>query len=292
MRFVVTSRALQQLAVLSIGFSMACFDAEGTNSPPPTLNIGVEPRVATVSQGDSSDLVAVVSANFKLVNAPEVHVTGTPPGVVVRVSRITQGINLASVALVISVAPTVVPGTYGLQLYATNAARESPSTGFMLTVAVRPDCSQAAPCVQWARSATASSEYTSGAWSAHQATGAPNATGCSDDANAWASLEPNTVEWLEVVFSEALVPAGIQVHENYGVSSIVSIEVKDEQGVYRTVFTATPGHLVCPSARTIPVTGMSAKVKAVRLTFDQRTLNDWNEVDAVGLVGYRVGASR
>ena len=287
MRFVVASPAVKRLAVLSIGLSMACFDNEGANSPAPTLNIGVEPGTATVTQGDSSEIVAIVSANFKLVNAPHVSVSGTPPGVEVSVSRTNQGINLASVALVIRVAPTAVPGTYGLELRATNAARESPSAGFTLNVAARPECSQTAPCVQWAFSATASSEYTSDGWSARQATGAPNAMGCSDDRHAWASIEPNTMEWLEVQFSEALFPVGIQVHENYGVSSIVSIEVRDEQGAYRTVFTATPGYLVCPSLRAIPVTDVLVKIKAIRLTFDQRMLNDWNEVDAVGLVGYR-----
>jgi len=287
MRFSVSVPALFRMALLSTGFSMACFDGRGTD-PPPTLHIGIEPRRATVSQGDSSEIVAVVSANFKLVNEPQVFVSGAPPGVDVRVSRINQATTLASVGLQVVVALTAVPGTYGIQLRATNAARESPSISFDLTVAVRPDCSQPAPCLQWAVSATASSQYSSDAWSAAQATGAPNARGCSDDINAWASVEPNTVEWLEVQFNEAMVPVGLQIHENYGVSSIVSVELKDEQGAWHTVFTATPGRLTCPSVRAIPVTSVPGKVKAVRLNIDQRTLNDWNEVDAVGLLGYRV----
>ena len=287
MRFDTASRAVQLPLVLSLGFSVACLDGKATDPGPPRLNITVQPGTATVTQGDSSEIVAVVSANFKLVNAPEVYVSGAPAGINVRVSTTNQGINLASLNIVIAVAPFVAPGTYALQVHATNAARESPATHFSLTVVPRPECSQAAPCVQWARSASASSQYTSDQWSARQATGAPDVIGCSDNPKSWASVEPNTVEWLEVQFSEALVAVGVQVHENYATSSLVSVEVKDEQGGYRTVYTSAPALLACPSIRTFPVIGGTV-VKAVRLTFDQRTLNDWNEVDAVGLVGYRV----
>src|SRR5688572_33094180 len=98
MRFSVSVPALFRMALLSTGFSMACFDGRGTD-PPPTLHIGIEPRRATVSQGDSSEIVAVVSANFKLVNEPQVFVSGAPPGVDVRVSRINQATTLASVGL-------------------------------------------------------------------------------------------------------------------------------------------------------------------------------------------------
>ena len=96
------------------------------------------------------------------------------------------------------------------------------------------------------------------------------------------------MEWLEVQFDEAMIPAGIRIHENYGASSIISIEVKDEQGTYYTVYSGSPARLSCPSIRTIPVSGVAVKVKAIRLNIDQRMLNDWNEVDAIGLLGYRV----
>lgn len=291
MRLLAGSSTIRRFTALLIGLSVACsYDAPTSSSPgiAPRIDISVEPRTATVMQGDSSQVVAVVSANFELGLAPQVVVTGAPPGVSARVSRVDQATRLAAVALMIAVAPTTVPGTYGLLLHATNSALKSPVTGFSLTVELRPDCSPAAPCIQWAVTATASSQYTGSDWSALQATGAPNVTGCSDNTNAWASLGSNTVEWLEVQFGEAMIPAAIRLHENYGPSSITSIEVKDEQGAYHRVYTSTPGHLSCPSIRTIPVTEVAVKVKAIRLNIDQRVLNDWNEVDAVGLLGYRV----
>jgi len=287
MRSFVYSAAIRCVAALSVGLCAACVDDEPT-SVHARLEISVEPTAATVMQGDSSELVAAVSANFPLASATQVFVTGAPPGVSVRVLRVDQGMQRAFVSLVIAVSPTAVPGNYTLLLHATNAARESPIAGFALTVELRPDCSPAAPCIQWAVSATASSEYTSSSWSAYQATGKPNVTGCEDSENAWASLGSNTVEWLEVQIGEAMFPAGIRIHENYGASSITSIEVKDDQGTYHKVYTGTPVHLSCPSIRTIPVTGVAVKVKAIRLSIDQRVLNNWNEVDAIGLLGYRV----
>jgi hypothetical protein len=281
--FVFT--ALKRLAVLLS--CTACMDGPTINAAP-RLVISVEPRMATVIQGDSSELVAVVSSNFELVTDPQVSIIGAPTGVSVRVARIDKGTTVASAVLVVVVGPTAVPGTYELQLLAINATHQSPLAGFTLTVESRPDCSQASPCVQWATTATASSQYTTGEWSAMQATGAPNVNRCDDNTSAWAAAAPNTVEWLEVQFSEAMIPVGLKIYENYGASSIVSIEVKDEAGAYRTVYTSTPGLLSCPSNRTIPLTDVNVTVKAVRLNIDQRTLGDWNEVDAVGLVGYRV----
>ena len=286
MRFTVCSPALQVLAALAICFCQACSDSGPTVSPS-RLVISVEPSTVTVLQGDSSEVVAVVTANFTLVNDPYVFLGDPPPGVSIRVSRTQRISNVVSVFLLVTVLPTATPGSYEVELYATNSARVSPVTRFTLKIDQRPECSQAVPCIQWAASATASSQYSNNEWSALQATGAPNVHGCSDDGSAWAADSPYTVEWLELGFREAMMPVGLRIYENYGASAIVSIEVKDEQGVYHAVYTSTPAHLSCPSIRTIPVT-LTVKVSAVRLNLDQRVLRDWNEIDAVGLLGYRV----
>jgi hypothetical protein len=76
-------------------------------------------------------------------------------------------------------------------------------------------------CAQWARSAGASSEYSPGDWSASAAIGIPNVNGCADDVRAWASIEPNGVDWLELSYEKPVIPTEINVYENYGVSSIV-----------------------------------------------------------------------
>jgi len=152
------------------------------------------------------------------------------------------------------------------------------------TVIVDPDSVYA----QWATGATASTEYTSDEWSAFQATGAPNAEGCNDDPRAWATLEFDGVDWLELTYAQPVRPSEIRIHEVWGVGSIVKVEVRDVGGEYHTVYTAQPdGPQTCPRMLTIPVTGVAAMVSTVRVTVDQRFISDWNEIDAVRLAGYR-----
>ena len=179
-------------------------------------------------------------------------------------------------------------GSYGLVLSGTGVGVSAATAQFGLVVTqVIPLCPLAGLCEQWASGATASSEYTSIEWSAVQATGQPDVIGCSDDARAWASLEPNGVDWLELTYNASVFPSEIRVHEAFGVSSIVSVEVKDGAGTYHTVYAAQPGRQNCPRILAIPVAGISAAIKVIRLHFDQRSLNDWNEIDAVKLIGNR-----
>ena len=141
---------------------------------------------------------------------------------------------------------------------------------------------------QWATGATASTQYTASEWSALQATGMPNVIGCSDDPNAWANLEPNGVDWLELTYAQPVRPSEIRIHEVWAVGSIVRVEVKDVLGAYHTVYTAEPNDPQrCPRILTIAVNSVSAKVSTVRITIDQRARRDWNEIDAVRLAGYR-----
>lgn len=139
---------------------------------------------------------------------------------------------------------------------------------------------------QWAVDAVASSEYSNPDWSAQQATGAPNVTGCVDDQRAWASETATGVDWLEVTFATAVVPTEVNIHENISPGFINKVEVKDEAGLYYTVWEGTPGAVEqCPRVFTVPVSGVSARVNAVRISLDQREGGDWNEIDAVELVG-------
>ncbi len=104
-----------------------------------------------------------------------------------------------------------------------------------VTVSVEPG----SLVVQWAIGATASSEYTAAEWSANQATGIPDVTGCVDHPGAWASLLP-VVDWLELTCAQPVRPSEIRIHEVWGVGSIVRVEVKDVSGTYHTVHTAKP----------------------------------------------------
>jgi hypothetical protein len=158
-------------------------------------------------------------------------------------------------------------------------------------VVVEPTGTPAQPPVagtlrQWAMGATASSEYESDSWSAQQATGAPDTMECGDIQTAWASEASDSVEWLEVTFATAVVPAEISVRETHSPGFINRVEVKDEMGRYHTVWEGTPGAVEqCPRVLTIPVSGVSVRVNAVRINLDQRDGGDWDEIDAVELVG-------
>jgi hypothetical protein len=142
--------------------------------------------------------------------------------------------------------------------------------------------------MQWAASATASSQYEADSWSASQATGAPNVASCDEEANAWASVGFD-VDWLELTYSEPVQPSEIRIHEVWAPGSIVKVEVKDLSGTYYKVYEAIPDWAAagCLRTLTIPVSGITELVNVVRVTVDQRVLLDWNEIDAVRLSGYR-----
>ena len=141
--------------------------------------------------------------------------------------------------------------------------------------------------IQWAISASASSEYSATDWSAAQATGLPDLVAC-DGPQAWASLESNTVEWLQLSYQEPVLPTEILIKEAWAPGSIVKVEVKDLGGNYHVVYEASRVHHPgCLRDLAIPVEGVTEMVSVVRVTIDQRVRNDWNEIDAVRLSGYR-----
>ena len=138
---------------------------------------------------------------------------------------------------------------------------------------------------QWASTATASSEYDNPDWSAMQATGAPDITECGDIETAWSSENQDGIDWLEVGYKTPVYPAEINIYETYTPGSVVRVEVKDEAGVYYVVWEGEPRAGECPRILTIPVSGVDRLVTGVRIHVDQRKLGDWNEIDAVELVG-------
>lgn len=186
-----------------------------------------------------------------------------------------------SVASVDKVTGIVTAVGYGeTNIYATTAS-------LLASVAVRvvPQNYLA----QWAAAATASTSYSKDPdiWSAWQATGEPNVPTCAEEANSWASLD-YTEDWLELTYAEAVRPAEISIHEVWAPGSIVKVEVKDVAGTYHVVYQASPLFFgPCLRKLTIPVEAVTEYVNVVRVTLDQRTRQDWNEIDAVRLSGYR-----
>lgn len=139
---------------------------------------------------------------------------------------------------------------------------------------------------QWAKTATASSEYGTESWTAKQATGKPNVTAFGDNGSAWAPYaKSGGKETLELTFAKAMNVVGVRVRESYGNGSITKIELKDVDGGYHAIWSGTDttdglSYLQAPVEKT------SYKVDGVKLTFDTSNQTvEWSEVDAVQLVG-------
>jgi hypothetical protein len=206
---------------------------------------------------------------------------------------------LAAVLLVLLVSACALPGSTVSPPPSAPPEEPSPTTPPAAPttaptdtpVAIEPTATPAQPPAagalrQWATGATASTEYGSDSWSARQATGAPDTTECGDIQTAWASETSDGVDWLEVSFATPVVPTEISIRETYSPGFINRVEVKDERGLYHTVWEGTPGAVEqCPRVLTIPVSGVDVRVNVVRINLDQRDGGDWNEIDAVELVG-------
>jgi hypothetical protein len=143
---------------------------------------------------------------------------------------------------------------------------------------------------QWASSAKATSQYSSPLWAARQATHAPNTEGCGDRPTAWASKSEKGIDTLTVGFKIAVVPQVVKVYQTYNPGQVTKVQVVDVKGKATNIYKAAPVAVVppfsCPVILEIPITGIKAKVKTVRITVDQSVLGIFqDEIDAVQLVG-------
>lgn len=231
--------------------------------------------MASVVRGSSHD------------DAVTVTVINSPAGVIATVSQTRRG-SAIDVALDISVGAVTAPGTYPITIQASTWRTPRYTASVSLEVVEQPRaCLQAgdAECGQWAVSAKASSEYSATEWSANRATGRATIVGCVDDVEAWATRDEDGVDWLELTYPIPVRPTEIRIYEVFGVGSIEKVEVRDVMGTYHTVYTARPAPASCPRILTIPVAGIFALVDVVRISLDQRPINNWNEIDAVRLIG-------
>lgn len=159
---------------------------------------------------------------------------------------------------------------------------------FVLLILCAPLAAQEGAIRQWASSATASSEYSPTSWNANQATGAPNATGCADDVNAWASATiTNPNEYLTVYFDIAVYPTQVNIHQNYNPGAITGIDLLPaDGGANIPVRNSADKGTTCPGALTINIEWDDpVLISGVTIYLDQRAIGNWNEIDAVELVG-------
>ena len=142
---------------------------------------------------------------------------------------------------------------------------------------------------QWGVLAEASSEYGTDYWSAQQATGEPDTPECGDFITAWASLSSTGVDWIEISYDVPVIPTEINIYQTQNPDQVVKVEVLDGNNNYHTVYESTPmdrSYDDCPYLLSIPVESDYDGVTKVKISVDQSELGNWNEIDAVELVGY------
>ena len=140
---------------------------------------------------------------------------------------------------------------------------------------------------QWAVAATASTEYGSTGWSAQQATGSPDVTAYADDQLAWTpELEDGTIEWLDLRYEQAVVPTAVSIHESFSPGFVTKVEAFDTAAAtWITLWEgADPTPTGGPGIFTPALAKIDLAVDRIRVTIDT-DVPDWNQIDAVELVG-------
>ncbi len=153
---------------------------------------------------------------------------------------------------------------------------------------VTPTPDSAGNLEQWAVTAEASSEYADDSWSAQQATGAPDTPEAGDNPTAWAAASADVeVETLVLVYAQPVNPTGIEIYESYNPGAVAKIEVLDPNtDAWVVVWEGVADTAGAEIAVFIPeLTPVDFAIDQVRLTIDEPLIPDWNEIDAVKLVG-------
>ena len=140
---------------------------------------------------------------------------------------------------------------------------------------------------QWASDASATSAYGNDGFSALQATGAPNTHECADSPTAWASETSTETAELTLTFDEAVIPAVINIYQNYTPGSITEVSLIDAKtGEIISINDSADSSEAEPCPRVFVVTPLyDQPVNGVVITLDQSIGGNWNEIDAVELIG-------
>jgi len=158
-------------------------------------------------------------------------------------------------------------------------------------VPVEPLPPDGTPITQWASAASATSEYGPISWAATQVTGPPDTPTWGDAGTAWTpAVMDGGIEWLTVSLPRPVVPTGIAIVENLGAGGVVALEGWDEAcSVWVPLWEGTDPSSGPPVAIFRPPIGPAGPAMGrYRITIDT-ALPDWQEIDAVELVGMPPG---
>lgn len=123
-------------------------------------------------------------------------------------------------------------------------------------------------------------------WSAMQATGPPDVPDpAQDDPRAWASKAPNSgAEWLELGYDPPRRASGVRIFEVNAPGALTRLLAFDPAGVAHELWAGTDPTIV-PGVFEISFPTTSFRVARLRILLDTRLRPDWNEIDAVELLG-------
>jgi hypothetical protein len=126
----------------------------------------------------------------------------------------------------------------------------------------------------------------SGNWSAKKAIGPPDVDDPTrDHPNAWASREADMGEqWLELTYPQAMRASQMRIFEVAAAGAVTSVILIEPSGTQHIVWTGIDPTAV-PSIFEVTFAITNYNVKRVRIVLDTNRTPNWNEIDAVELVG-------
>lgn len=144
---------------------------------------------------------------------------------------------------------------------------------------------------QWAITATASSEFGDGDWSAKQMLGQPDFyPNYGDDGSAWAPIGRNAgLQWVELGFEEAVYVERVDIYETFNPGAAIKVELEDTTGRWYLIWEGKGGS-AGTSSRVFSVKNgiVTVPCQRVRITLDTDSVAGWNEIDAVSITGSRI----
>jgi hypothetical protein len=146
---------------------------------------------------------------------------------------------------------------------------------------------------QWAIDAEASTTYGDhtgkDSWTPNQMTGKPDVENYGDDGKAWTSKEADKgLEWVQLTFPKAVYASEVRIRQTYNPGAIIKVELIDEKGKNHTVWegvdkTKYPENKIAYFFAKFDKTDY--KTKTVKISLATNSVQGWNEIDAVQLVG-------
>jgi len=142
--------------------------------------------------------------------------------------------------------------------------------------------------MQWADSViNFSSQFGDTGWSAAQALWAPNTLVYGDFPTAWAPSSQNgTVETITLGFATPMYSIGAVIRESSGSGFVTQVDVRELGGGFHTVWTGTDPSVsgsIADFEVSWPETAFL--VDALRVTIDTDATSEWEEIDALQLLG-------